>query len=53
MAVPAHSDLFADERLLSRVIPAVMSVIDRGEFHGSVMRKVAKESRTILFIRSF
>lgn len=38
----------ADDPLESRVLPAVMRVIERGDFSGSVMRKVAKESRMSL-----
>lgn len=43
-----HAGDSADDRLKTRVLPAVMRVIERGDFSGSVMRKVAKESRMSL-----
>jgi len=39
---------FEDARLHERVLPAMLAVIERGDFSGPVMRKVANECRMSL-----
>ncbi|MBK6887843.1 MAG: hypothetical protein IPH03_16290 [Tetrasphaera sp.] len=47
MTVP-RSPMIDDPRLSERVLPALLSVIERGDFTGPVMRKVANECRMSL-----
>lgn len=47
-AQPYDAEFAADDRLTERVLPALLTIIERGDFTGPVMRKVASECRMSL-----
>lgn len=47
-AQPYDVEIGEGNRLTERVLPAVLEIIERGDFTGPVMRKVASECRMSL-----